>query len=329
MAKPVMSEDLDIIGLCLRDIEQFNCYTNIEEQKHIASTYRGSGRTEDRNLLVGTGVMWAVKLARNYSRRYSLNRLLPDLIQEAMLGLIRAAETYDPSLGNFSTYATGWIREMMASFVDNQNLDVRLPANQTRRLKKYRKFANELCPKLGREPIDEEMVVAGYPRSDLKGLRHIGPSNPVVLSLDNPVETKKGDQFRLLDVLADPRQMEQILLNIEKSRAGEQIVRYVQTNFPARNAVVFIRYYGLNGDEPISMIQAADRLGLSRERIRQIVVKIRRDRHFRWYAAGIFYREGYLRKTSLEELRAKIGSAEPAQDPNLGLASSFAMRSAS
>ncbi len=97
--------------LCMRDLKKFARYTNADEQIELATQYRLEGRAEDRNLLVRTGTFWGVKLAYQFARRYNCQNFILDLIQEAMLGLIIAAEKFDPTLGfKYSTYASWWVK---------------------------------------------------------------------------------------------------------------------------------------------------------------------------------------------------------------------------
>ena len=186
---------LDSLQLLLREAGRFQLLTPAEEIELAKRIEKGDLVAKDR--MINSNLRLVVANARRYQGQ---GLALGDLIQEGMLGLIRAVEKFDWRKGfRFSTYATLWIRQAIQRGLENTSRTIRLPVHVAQRSRKVGRIERELTTKLGHEPTDEEIAdAADLPLADVIEIRK---ADRAVVSLDKPVgddgDTSFGDLLAL------------------------------------------------------------------------------------------------------------------------------------
>jgi RNA polymerase primary sigma factor len=249
----------DTLQLFLRDVRQHPLLTAAEEVELAKRIERGDLGAKER--MVTSNLRLVVSLAKKYQGH---ELALLDLIQEGILGLIRAAEKFDWRKGyKFSTYATFWIRQAIQRGLANQGRTIRLPVHIGQRERKIARAERELAVELERTPTDEE--IAQRADISLRELRETREYSRTVTSLQRPVG-EEGDT-ELGDLLPSdaPEPVEEVEIGFRQ----EAVHRALENLSEQEQEVIRLRY-GINGDEPTPLREAGKRLGLSPERVRRI-----------------------------------------------------------
>jgi RNA polymerase primary sigma factor len=199
-----------------------------------------------------------------FARRYQGHGLsLQDLVQEAMLGLIRAAEKFDWRKGyKFSTYAVLWIKQSIQRGLDNTGRQVRIPAHVAQRERTVNRVESELRVKLERDPTDEEVAKqAKLPLDEVMAVRDL---TRVTASLDAPVgegETSLGE----LRAESTARLEEDV-----EETAREEAVNSALATLPEDERRMLQLRFGTGGTPVVSVREAARALGVTQARARQL-----------------------------------------------------------
>jgi RNA polymerase primary sigma factor len=261
LAAPVETTT-DALQLFLREAGRHPLLTAAQEVELAKRVERGDEEAKQR--MVESNLRLVVSIAKR-----SRNQGLPflDLIQEGAFGLIRAVEKFDWRRGyKFSTYATWWIRQAVTRAVAEKARTIRMPGHIVERLQKMNRAERNLPTQLGREPSLEEIAEAAS--LPIEQARQVRAAARAAMSLDQPVGDQEdavvGDFLAGEELLPD----EQVELSL-RSQALQQALAALSE----RERQVLVLRYGLDDDEPKTLEEIGRRLGLTRERIRQIQVE--------------------------------------------------------
>lgn len=231
-----------------------------KRQAELNSIIEAGSAARERLLMANTRLV--VSVAKKYR-----SRGLPfiDLVQEGIIGLIRATKKYDPDRGTrFSTYATWWIRQAITRTIDNHARTIRLPVHKKTEINRLNYARHELAQDLGREPTVEELaeILEKSPaevRDTIKISQH-------PLSLETPQDDEDG---RLLGDMLPDDEAESPEEAAETSLIQDR-VREVLEGLSPREAKVIMLRYGLQDGQTYALQKVGDRMGITRERVRQI-----------------------------------------------------------
>jgi RNA polymerase primary sigma factor len=250
----------DSLQLFLNEAGRYKLLTAAEEVE-LAKRIE-SGDQQAKDLMINSNLRLVVSIAKRY-QGHGISLL--DLIQEGIIGLIRAVEKFDWRRGyKFSTYATWWIRQAVQRGVANKSRTIRIPVHIIEREQKIARAERELTLQLERPPTDEE--VAARAKLKPKHVREVRAAARTVASLDRPLGDDGDAAFGSLIPSDSPGVEEEIVVGL-----GENTLRAAVDKLPDREKQVIKRRYGLDGDpDPVSLEQIGRELGITRERVRQI-----------------------------------------------------------
>jgi RNA polymerase primary sigma factor len=264
------SSDEGSLDHYLRDISVYPLITR-EQEAALARRIRENDQ-DALETLVRSNLRFVVSVAKKYQNQ---GVSLSDLINEGNLGLIRAAHKFDETKGiKFISYAVWWIRQAILQALAEQSRIVRVPLNRAGTLHRIGRRANMLQQELGREATHAE-IAEGMDLTEEEVAKTVAISQ-IHLSLDAPLGA--GDDTRLLDYLADEDSASPDEQTIEK--ALTDAVTESLSSLKERESKILRLYFGLDGDEPMTLEEIGTRMGITRERVRQIKEKaLSRLRH--------------------------------------------------
>jgi RNA polymerase primary sigma factor len=252
----------DALQLFLREIGRHPLLTAADEVELSKRIERGDMEAKKR--MIECNLRLVVSIAKNYR-----NQGLPflDLIQEGMFGLIRAVEKFEWQRGlKFSTYATWWIRQAVARAIADKARTIRVPVHVVERMQKMHRAERHLWTQLAREPsLDEIADEAGLPLQQAIEVRAAARAST---SLDQPIGEQEDAVFGDLVAGEDPLPDE-----VTERRLQKEALDRALGSLPDRDRRVLELRYGLRGEEPHTLEHIGRRLGITRERVRQIEIE--------------------------------------------------------
>src|SRR3954469_13889407 len=251
----------DALQLFLNEAGRWPLLTKEEEIELAKRIERGDQEAKER--MINSNLRLVVSIAKKY-QGHGLTLL--DLIQEGIIGLIRAAEKFDWRKGfKFSTYATWWIRQAVQRGVANKARVIRIPVHIVEREQKIARAERELIATLERAPTDEE--VGKKAKLPVKQVREVRAAARAVTSLDKPLgddydSSSYGDLFASNDTPID----EEVHVSF-----AEDTLHAAVRELPEREQRILELRYGLGEEiEPKSLEEIGRVMGLTRERVRQL-----------------------------------------------------------
>jgi RNA polymerase primary sigma factor len=258
--RELATQTTDALQLFLNEVSRHRLLTADEEVALAKRIERGD--QDAKNRMINSNLRLVVSLAK----KYQASQLpLLDLIQEGILGLIRAVEKFDWRRGyKFSTYATWWIRQAIERGIANKARTIRMPVHVLQRERKLDRAERELATELGRPPTDEEL--AERVELPVRQIHEVRDAARVLTSLDRPVgeaeETTLGALFESDQPAVDE--------TVEVSLREDAVRRAVAELPDPERAVVKLRY-GLDGDPgPKSIEEVVRQLGMPRDHVKRV-----------------------------------------------------------
>jgi len=244
----------------LREINE-TALLSAQEERELATAI-GNGDVAARDRMVRANLRLVVNIARGYTGK---GLGLQDLIEEGNLGLLRAVEGFDPAMGTrFSTYASYWIKQSIKRALINCAKTIRIPAYMVELLSKWRRATNRLTEELGRTPTPEEIArVLGLQKKKLPIIK-----KAIRIYNSTPQTDQTDNGWSLGEMVTDER-----LKNPEEELVEHDDLKHVREmlkTMDGRESTVLKMRFGLHGEEPHTLKEIGEKLGLTRERVRQI-----------------------------------------------------------
>ena len=250
----------DSLQLFLNEAGRYPLLTAAEEVELAKRIERGDPAAKER--MINCNLRLVVSIAKRYQTQ---GITLGDLVQEGVIGLIRATEKFDWRKGfKFSTYATWWIRQAVQRGVANKARTIRIPVHIVEREQKISRAERDLVAKLERTPSDAEL--AEQAKLPIKQVREVRAAARAVASLDRPVGEDDSGSFGDLFASAEAPPDEQVEVDLT-----EKALHAAIADLPEREQSILKLRYGLDGaQEPKSLEEIGRIMGITRERVRQL-----------------------------------------------------------
>ena len=253
----------DSVKMYLKEIGKIDLLE--PEEERIIAQKMAEGDEDAKETLINSNLRLVVSIAKKYMNR---GLSLLDLIQEGNIGLIKAVDKFDYTKGfKFSTYATWWIRQAITRAIADQARTIRIPVHMVETINKLTRIQRQLVQDLGREPTTEELAEAmGMEPAKIREIQKMS-QDPI--SIDKPVGEEEDSHlvdFISNDELAAPE--EEVARNLLK----EDLIKALGTLTERERKVIELRF-GLKDGVPMTLEQVGKKLGVTRERIRQIEAK--------------------------------------------------------
>lgn len=254
----------DTMKVYMQDIGQISLVSK-DQEIDLAAAIHGddnTAREKARAVLIQANLRLVVKIAHDFK---GLGLPLLDLISEGNIGLMRAVEKFDPAKGaKFSSYAAWWIKQSMRRALANQSRTIRIPVQSAGKINKIKNVRMKLTEKLGRDPTDAEIAehldfskrtVAGLKLADLR-----------TFSLHDPIQQGEDGEFQ--DIIPDSGATtpDRLLGDIESI---DRLLNILDDLEDRERKILKMRF-GLDGNRPRTLEEVSQKIGRTRERVRQI-----------------------------------------------------------
>ena len=234
---------------------------SVQDEIDLASKIK-SGDQDAREKMITSNLRLVVKIAKEYS---NIGLSLLDLINEGNIGLMKAVERFDPTKGGkLSTYASWWIKQSIKRALANQSKTIRLPIHMVDRVTQIRRTSTSLAERLGRDPTDDEL--AAEMDLPVSRITHLKAVSQKPASLDSPIGDDDGSI--LSEVVPDDKSRSPLEHLQSKSLIGD--ISSVLDQLEPREAEIMRLRFGLEGLDPHTLEEVGEKIGVTRERVRQL-----------------------------------------------------------
>jgi RNA polymerase primary sigma factor len=256
----------DPLKLYVRQIGDGPLLTPAQERE--LARLKDEGDEDAKRKLIESNLRLVMSITRNYTKA---GVPLLDLIQEGNLGLIRAVEKFDYTLGyKLSTYATWWIRQAITRALADQGRTIRLPVHVAEQVRRVMRARRVLAQKLNREPLLAEIAKeSGFTPERVRTLLEL-IEDPV--SLETPVGDGESLYGDLIEDTKTDRPDAATAENLRSAELNEALARLTP-----RMRHVLCRRFGLDGEPPQTLEEVGGDLGITRERVRQLESRALRE----------------------------------------------------
>ncbi len=255
---------MDPIKAYLKDIRPIPLLSPEEEVELARKVVKGDPGARDK--MIRSNLRLVISIAKRY---INLGIPLSDLIEEGNIGLMRSVDKFDPEKGyRFSTYAAWWIKQGVSRSIIDQGKMIRVPVYMNEEIVRYKKALESLTHKLGRKPQYGE--VAKKMQISVDKVRDLDQAITKMSSLDAPIgEDGDGQVHDIVedDNLAMPDEQVERFLNKERARG-------ILAELPEREREIISLRFGVPDGEPKTLAEIAEKMNISRERVRQLEVVI-------------------------------------------------------
>lgn len=256
----MQSQEQESLNIYLQQISGIPLIT-VKEEVELADLIK-KGDAKAREKMITANLRLVVKIAQQYS---NIGLSLLDLINEGNIGLMKAVERFDPTKGGkLSTYAAWWIKQSIKRALANQSKTIRLPVHMVDRVMQMRRTSSELGERLGRDPTDDELASEmNLPVARVSLLKSVS-KKPA--SLDSPLG--EDETSTLGEVVPDNNARNPFEKLEKKSLIGD--VNLVLSKLDPREADIIRLRFGLEGRDPMTLEEVGAKIGVTRERVRQL-----------------------------------------------------------
>ena len=256
----MQNPEQESLNIYLQQISAIPLIT-VQDEIELAELIQ-KGDLKAREKMITANLRLVVKIAQYYA---NIGLSLLDLINEGNIGLMNAVERFDPSKGGkLSTYAAWWIKQSIKRALANQSKTIRLPVHMVDRVTQMRRTSAELAERIGRDPTDDEL--ASEMNLPISRVAHLKSVSKKPASLDSPLG--EDENSTLGEVVADDNAINPSEQLQSKSLIGD--VNIVLSKLDPREADIIRLRFGLEGRDPLTLEQVGAKIGVTRERVRQL-----------------------------------------------------------